>query len=273
MSDNFLVRWEVNFTRIPNWLLTYRDKEDKSLSPQAIKVYIALASFADNNTMEAFPSQALLAERADMSTRMVQRYLKELKDLQVIEVFKKHNGKDKWVSNIYRLKVTPPLTMTDSQQKAIEAEVEENVETSDKVSYDNVNLGMTQGKRPRKRTLNDEIWDGFVEFKGSGPIDNKIIGDWISNIPRLIKIFKAQNVDPMQFKQFTMAACAAFRTRYTEKIALNPRTLADNWENIKPEKYNKSLIEGAQARLKYGATLPEGVTVGQDGRIILDQER
>ena len=25
MSDNFLVKWEVNFTRMPNWLLNFKD--------------------------------------------------------------------------------------------------------------------------------------------------------------------------------------------------------------------------------------------------------
>ena len=89
MSDNFLVKWEVNFTRMPNWLLNFKDAQGNTLSDKAIRTYFALASFADNNTMEAFPSQALLAERANMSTRSVQRYLKELTDLKIIKVFKK----------------------------------------------------------------------------------------------------------------------------------------------------------------------------------------
>ena len=146
MSDNFSVRWEVAFTRIPNWLLTYRDSEGSSLSPQAIKVYLALASFADNDTFEAFPSQTILAERADMSTRSVQRYLKELEDLEVIQVFKKQMVKIS-VSNYYKLMVNPPKTMTDSTQPAIEAEVvddENNTEVAN--PYEELNLGMTEGQ-------------------------------------------------------------------------------------------------------------------------------
>ena len=271
MSDNFSVRWEVAFTRIPNWLLTYRDSEGSSLSPQAIKVYLALASFADNDTFEAFPSQTILAERADMSTRSVQRYLKELEDLEVIQVFKKSNGKDKWVSNYYKLMVNPPKTMTDSTQPAIEAEVvddENNTEVAN--PYEELNLGMTEGDRPRKRTLNDEIWDGFVDFRGSAPVDDKVIGDWLKNIPRLVKIFKSKEVDPYQFKLLTMTACAAYITKFGD-LPLNPRTLADNWENIQPQRYNKALIEKATAQIKYGnQPLPDGVTVADDGRIKLD---
>ena len=271
MSDNFSVRWEVAFTRIPNWLLTYRDSEGSSLSPQAIKVYLALASFADNDTFEAFPSQTILAERADMSTRSVQRYLKELEDLEVIQVFKKSNGKDKWVSNYYKLMVNPPKTMTYSTQPAIEAEVvddENNTEVAN--PYEELNLGMTEGDRPRKRTLNDEIWDGFVEFRGSAPVDDKVIGDWLKNIPRLVKIFKSKEVDPYQFKLLTMTACAAYITKFGD-LPLNPRTLADNWENIQPQRYNKALIEKATAQIKYGnQPLPDGVTVADDGRIKLD---
>ncbi len=264
MSDNFLVKWEVNFTRMPNWLLTFKDKEGKSLSDKAIRTYFALASFADNNTMEAFPSQALLAERADMSTRSVQRYLKELTDFEIIKVFKKSNGKDKWVSNIYQLSVNAPTTM------AVEEEVTKVVEATESTGdiYDTVDLGMTANNR-RKRTLNDEIFDGFSEFTGGKPVDDKVIGDWLQNIPRLVKIFKAQNVDPMQFKLVTQTACALYVNKYGDKIALNPRTLADNWENIKPKKYTKIALQQMEAHNKYSDTLPEGLSE-EDGRIVLD---
>lgn len=264
MSDNFLVKWEVNFTRMPNWLLTFKDKEGKSLSDKAIRTYFALASFADNNTMEAFPSQALLAERADMSTRSVQRYLKELTDFEIIKVFKKSNGKDKWVSNIYQLSVNAPTTM------AVEEEVTEVVEATESTGdiYDTVDLGMTANNR-RKRTLNDDVFDGFSEFIGSKPVDKKVIGDWISNIPRLIEIFKSENVDPTQFKLVTQTACALYVNKFGDSIALNPRTLADNWLNVKPKKYTKTVLQKLESVGKYAETLPEGV-IEEDGRIVLD---
>ena len=264
MSDTFLVKWEVNFTRMPNWLLTFKDKDGKSLSDKAIRTYFALASFADNNTMEAFPSQALLAERADMSTRSVQRYLKELTDFEIIKVFKKSNGKDKWVSNIYQLSVNAPKSMVVKEKVTNTAEPV--IVTGD--IYADVDLGMTANNK-RKRTLNDEVFDGFSEFIGSKPVDDKVIGDWISNIPRLIEIFKSENVDPTQFKLVTQTACALYVNKYGDSIALNPRTLADNWLNVKPKKYTKAVLQQLESQGKYSESLPTGVTE-TDGRIVLD---
>ena len=83
-EDVFGVRWDVNFTRMPNWLLDVADKEGKPLSAQCIKVYFALASFADNKTLGAYPSQKKLSEAAGMGLRTVQRYLAELIDLKII---------------------------------------------------------------------------------------------------------------------------------------------------------------------------------------------
>lgn len=267
MSDNFLVKWDVNFTRLPNWLLEFRDSDGKALSPQAIKTFFALASFADNNTMEAYPSQALLAEKADMSIKSIQRYLKELKDLEIIRVSKNSNGKDKWVNNVYHLNVNPPKSFNPPVEVE---EVEEEAIEGEIVDPYLVDLGMTEGDRPRKRTLNDEIFDGFAEFLGSVPSDEKVLGDWYSNIPRLIKLYKNDNIDALQFKAATMAACAAYVTRFTDGIPLNPRTLANNWENIKPKKYNKQMIDKAVAVNKYAEDLPEGVKL-EGGRIVIDE--
>jgi len=262
MSENFSVKWEVNFTRIPNWLLTHRDSEGKPLSPQAIKVFVALASFADNNTMEAFPSQQLLSERAGMNLRTVQRHLKELQDLEVIKVYKKSNGKDKWVSNIYKLVVQPPSTMFDSEKKVVEVEDE----TSDKV----VDLGVASNGR--KRTPNDEVWDAFAEFIGTAPKGDKYLaGQWHTGIKRLCSIYEENNVSIDQYKLLTMTACAAYTAKYGDSIPLNPQSLASNWINIQPKNYDKSRIEKITAQLKYSSDLPDGVEVAEDGRIVLGE--
>ena len=257
MSDNFLVKWEVNVTRMPNWLLNFKDAQGNTLSDKAIRTYFALASFADNNTMEAFPSQALLAERANMSTRSVQRYLKELTDLKIIKVFKKSNGKDKWVSNIYQLSVNAPSTMVVDEE-VIEPDVSE--------SFD---LGVAANGR--KRTPNDEIWDAFEEFIGTAPKGDKAnAGKWMAGIKRLCGIYEETGISIEQYKLLTMTACAAYAQKYGDKVALNPQSLANNWENIQPKKYDKARIEKITAQLKYSQDLPNGTSLGDDGRIVLD---
>jgi len=257
MSDNFQVKWEVSFTRIPNWLLTYRDSDGKSLSPQVIKTYFALASFADNQTMEAYPSQQLLAERADISVRSIQRYIKELADLDIIIIFKAPNQKDKWFHNIYQLSVNPPESMQLP-------EVVEPVEV--KEEFD---LGVASNGR--KRTPNDEIWDAFEEYLGTSPKGDKInAGKWMAGCKRLADIYAENGVGVDQYKILTMTACAAYVTKFKDDIPLNPMALASNWENIQPKKYSKERIEKITAELKYSEDLPQGVKKADDGRIVLD---
>lgn len=260
MSDNFQVKWEVSFTRIPNWLLTYRDSEGNALSPQVIKTYFALASFADNKSMEAYPSQQLLADRADISVRSIQRYLKELTDLEIIKVFKAPNQKDKWHHNIYQLSVNPPPSM-----KAVEEEVvEEDVEVAEEFD-----LGFAANGR--RRTPNDEIWDAFEEFIGTAPKGDKTnAGKWMAGCKRLANIYQENGVNVNQYKILTMTACAAYVNKYKDGVALNPQALASNWENIQPKNYNKARIEKITAELKYSQDLPKGAKRAEDGRILLD---
>jgi hypothetical protein len=257
MSDNFQVKWEVSFTRIPNWLLTYRDSDGKSLSPQVIKTYFALASFADNQTMEAYPSQQLLAERADISVRSIQRYIKELADLDIIRIFKAPNQKDKWFHNIYQLSVNPPESMQLP-------EVVKPVEVTEEFD-----LGVASNGR--KRTPNDEIWDAFEEYLGTSPKGDKInAGKWMAGCKRLASIYAENGVGIDQYKILTMTACAAYVTKFKDEIPLNPMALASNWENIQPKKYSKERIEKITAELKYSEDLPQGVKQADDGRIVLD---
>lgn len=219
MSDNFQVKWEVSFTRIPNWLLTYRDSDGKSLSPQVIKTYFALASFADNQTMEAYPSQQLLAERADISVRSIQRYIKELADLDIIRIFKAPNQKDKWFHNIYQLSVNPPESMQLP-------EVVEPVEVTEEFD-----LGVASNGR--KRTPNDEIWDAFEEYLGTSPKGDKInAGKWMAGCKRLASIYAENGVGIDQYKILTMTACAAYVTKFKDDIPLNPMALARDRKSV-----------------------------------------
>ena len=137
--------------------------------------------------------------------------------------FENNGGMISYNSNVKKISIV---------KNKFEIEVVDNENATEVANpYEELNLGMTEGDRPRKRTLNDEIWDGFVEFRGSAPVDDKVIGDWLKNIPRLVKIFKSKEVDPYQFKLLTMTACAAYVTKFGD-LPLNPRTLADNWENM-----------------------------------------
>ena len=85
------------FAIIPHWIL-FAD-----ISPQAIRLYCVLRTYADNKTLESWPSRQTLAEdmRVD-STKTVDRSIKELIDLGAIKVERRYkNGEPQ--SNLYTL--------------------------------------------------------------------------------------------------------------------------------------------------------------------------
>lgn len=274
-EDVFGVRWDVNFTRMPNWLLDVADKEGKPLSAQCIKVYFALASFADNKTLVAYPSQKKLSEAAGMGLRTVQRYLSELIDLKIISKSKNFNGKDKWVNNVYVLNSVKPANIKTLSNISEEQKYEEGVrdfvasivEKGEAEPIDDLGVA----KNGRKRTPNDEIWDGFHDFLGTSPkADKTNQGKWMAGIKRLKIIYEDLNVEVTQYKALTMTACAAYVTKFKD-IALNPQALANNWENIQPKKYEHKTIKKIQRVSKYGPDdLPAGVSIGNDGRMVID---
>lgn len=77
MEDEVLTA-DLRFSIMPEWLL-YSDVSDK-----ALRVYAVLARYADNETQQAFPGRALIAERSRCSVKSVDRALDELVKLGAI---------------------------------------------------------------------------------------------------------------------------------------------------------------------------------------------
>ncbi len=70
---------DIRFSIVPEWVL-YSDISDK-----ALRLYAILARYADNDTLQAFPSRALLAERANCSSKSVDRAVEELVGIGAIK--------------------------------------------------------------------------------------------------------------------------------------------------------------------------------------------
>ena len=210
-----------------------------------------------------------------MGLRTVQRYLSELIDLKIISKTKNYNGKDKWVNNVYVLNSVKPANIKTLSNISKEQKYEEGVRdfVASIVDKEDVkektDLGLA--KNGRKRTPNDEIWDGFYEFLGTAPkADKTNEGKWLAGIKRLRIIYEDTNVDVHQYKALTMTACALYVTKFKD-AALNPQALANNWENIQPKKYEHKTIKKIQRVSKYGPDdLPAGISLGDDGRMIID---
>lgn len=100
-------RIEIRDLREQDWVwiskaLVFHTKVD----PIGFRVYCALASYANNNSQEAFPSIATLSKKLNISTRTVIRHTAVLKELGFIDVRQATKGGH----NIYSLlKVIPEV--------------------------------------------------------------------------------------------------------------------------------------------------------------------
>lgn len=70
---------DMRFSIVPEWVL-YSDISDK-----ALRVYAILARYADNETMQAFPSRSTIAERARCGVKSVDRAVDELVKIGAIQ--------------------------------------------------------------------------------------------------------------------------------------------------------------------------------------------
>jgi molecular chaperone DnaK (HSP70) len=96
---------DIKFAIIPDWVL------DAAVSDRAIRVYCILARYADNETLQAFPSRDTLARRANCNAKAITRAVDEL--VAIGAVIKEHRKSgDAYQSNLYTLRrVGPNLTL------------------------------------------------------------------------------------------------------------------------------------------------------------------
>ena len=101
MHDN--LNTDLKFSIIPEWIL------DANVSDRAIRVYSILARYADNETLQAFPSRETLAKRAHCHWRSIDRAIEELIKLGAVSKAHRKNG-ESYQSNVYTLRrVLPQL--------------------------------------------------------------------------------------------------------------------------------------------------------------------
>lgn len=92
-----LIDTDVRFSIVPEWLL------HAPISDRALRLYAVLARYADNATLQAFPSRMLLAKRAKCSVKSIDRAIDEL--MQVGAIDKKRRVKDgHYQSSLYTVR-------------------------------------------------------------------------------------------------------------------------------------------------------------------------
>jgi hypothetical protein len=95
MQDH--INSDLRFSIIPEWVI------DADISDRAIRLYSILARYADNETLQAFPSRETLAKRAHCHIKSVDRGIQELIDIGAVLKAHRRNG-ESYQSNIYTLK-------------------------------------------------------------------------------------------------------------------------------------------------------------------------
>ena len=101
--------WDYPFARIPQWLVFC-----PLFQPSEFRVYAAIASHADNRTLEAHPSYQTLADELQMSRRTVMRAVLKFEDLGVLVVVRRKQMADENETNIFRLVTSPPEQVVPS---------------------------------------------------------------------------------------------------------------------------------------------------------------
>ena len=96
---------DIKFAILPEWVLA------ADISDRAVRIYAILARYADNDTLQAFPSRETLAKRARCNAKAVTKAVNELVAIGAVTKQHRKNG-DAYQSNIYTLRrVGPNLTL------------------------------------------------------------------------------------------------------------------------------------------------------------------
>jgi len=161
MNDNLTA--DLRFSIVPEWLL------DADISDRAIRVYSILARYADNDTLQAFPSRETLAKRCRCHWRSIDRAIDELVSLgAIVKTHRKHG--DSYQSNLYTLRrvLTQQSVGTDTTVTGVLTPESLGTDTGG-------NLTITTELEPQNiEPLNDinaqfnDFWSVYPRKKGKG---------------------------------------------------------------------------------------------------------
>lgn len=156
------------FALIPVWVIDVVPKN-------VLATYCVLASYADNNTGECYPSHRTLAEKLDVSISTVKRDLRELEKCGVLKIENRFNSDGSPTSNLYMLnRINPKGFMSELGRVKSEPTTEQTGTDNDsEVSYklDSINYThLTKNLESKDSdSLEDSkkqranIWDALVK--------------------------------------------------------------------------------------------------------------
>lgn len=199
------------FAMVPAWVL-----EHPELGDRAVRVYAALARFADNDTGSSWPSRATLAERCGgCSVDSVDRALRQLRDLGAITVERRRTAEGDPDTSLYTIRRLPPDGL------GVAAPVRPpGRDPAAGGGREAAALTRPTGTRPRAR---DEVWDALVAVWGEPTTDaakrarGKVVRDLRRN----------GLIDGGELERRGRLA----RQRWTEAT---PNVLLTRWDDLEP---------------------------------------
>ena len=219
MSDNIQI--DIGYGIIPRAFT-----RDKSITLGAKAVMSYLLSFA-SSTGECFPGQRLMAEELGVGSQTVQKYIKELKDKNLLEIEQRRGDVGVFKSNLYKIKLKEyllgkgknPYTEKPYTEKPYTAKAcTNNNSTSNNNSIPNNNSISNKGKKGNFTPLIEDYTDN---------------SELIEAINDFIDMRKTIKKPPTKRAlQLILNKLSKFGSSDEEKIQILERSIVNCWQDV-----------------------------------------
>ena len=183
---------EFGFGIIPK-----RVMKDPSLNLQAKGIYAYLCSYAGNKET-AFPGVDLITYELGISRNTFYKYLKELKKVGYVEVYKERSENGTFEKNIYKLLPCPkkpymvkPDTVKPDMEKPYTANEDTNINSTNINSINNnnsnknnYNKDSSSSEEDKKELFDKEFKELATLYQKCGFKVNGLTPDWIQDIKK-----------------------------------------------------------------------------------------
>jgi DNA-binding transcriptional regulator YhcF (GntR family) len=213
------VATDLKFSIVPEWLI------DSGCTDKALRLYVVLARYADNENLTAFPSRATLARRMGCHRASVDRAIEEL--IRLGAVSKQHRVEDgKYQSSLYTVRRLPP-SRTHATTPVAPMQRPPSHPCSKELEPKNENQELLAAKPPESvRRKTDNLFETVA----------KVCGITTTNLTRSSRgqlnkaVKELREIDATD--EQVHATAKAYRQQYPN-ATLTPTALVKHWSSFK----------------------------------------
>ena len=206
---------DLKFSIVPEWLI------DSGCTDKALRAYVVLARYADNENLTAFPSRATLARRMGCHRASVDRAIEEL--IRLGAVSKQQRVEDgRYQSSLYTVRRLPP-SRTHATTPVAPVQRPPSHPCDIELEPKNENQELLADKPPESRIRKtDNLFDTLA--KACGINVTQLTGSSRGQLNKAVKELR----DIGATEQQVTDKANAYRRQY-EKAALTPLALVKHW--------------------------------------------